>query len=101
LSFLYNRGDGRGDFYLHEPWNPTPIQPFAGNVSRRSNLAGQQISFHVSSQVGPYTIDVYRLGLQEKWMASVEPVPRQNSIPARNIVTSSSHFRRDGNVAVS
>jgi hypothetical protein len=79
--FLYKRIDGRGDFYLHEPWNPTPIQPFAGYVSRRSNDPGQRISFHVSSQVGPYTIDVYRLGLQEKWMASVEPLAPPAAFP--------------------
>ncbi len=69
---LYSRDQGRGDFYLYEPPEPTPIRPLAGYVSSRSVLPGDTIGFHVSSQVGPYSIDIYRLGRQETYVGSVK-----------------------------
>jgi len=59
---LYNAPDGRGDFYLYEPPEPTPIQLYASYVSCRSAMPGDTIGFHVSSQVGPYAIDVLSAG---------------------------------------
>jgi hypothetical protein len=72
---LYAQALGRGDFYLHEPPDPTPIQPFAGYVAGRSNLPGATIDFHVSSQVGRYAIGIHRLGLHDAPMGQVEDLP--------------------------
>ena len=81
--FLYSRADGRGDFYLHEPSRATPIQTFAGYVSPRSNMPGAKIGFHVSSQVGAYAIDIYRLGLYEIPCGSVENLTAPAAYPIR------------------
>jgi hypothetical protein len=72
---LYSQAEGRGDFYLHEPSDPTPIEPLAGYVSDRSVLPGDTVGFHISSQVGPYEIGIYRLGAQQRFMGHVPNLP--------------------------
>ncbi len=82
-DLLFYKGDlGRGDFYLREPPDPTPIDPFAGYVSDRSVLPGESVGFCVSSQLGPFAISIYRLGLNQTPMGAVaglsaapEPLP--------------------------
>jgi len=81
-DFLFYSGNqGRGDFYLYEPPEPTPIEPFAGYVSSRSNLPGDTIGFHVSSQVGAYTIGIYRLGRHETYIGSVQNLAPPSAYP--------------------
>jgi hypothetical protein len=78
---FYTATLGRGDFYLHEPADPTPIDPFAGYVSDRSVLPGESVGFSVSSQVGPFAITIYRLGLDETPMGSAGLVPSPAPLP--------------------
>ncbi len=68
---FYDRGNGYGEFYLHEPLNPTFVEPFAGYVSSGSVCPGDTITFHVSSQVGQYTINIFRQGVSEVLMANI------------------------------
>jgi hypothetical protein len=72
---LYYRAVGCGEIYAHEPPNPTPIEPFAGYVSSGSILPGDTIDFHVSSQVGPYGITLYRQAANEVLVGHVEGLP--------------------------
>ena len=80
---LYDRAAGQGEFYLHEPPDPTPIAPFAGYAVPRSAAPGQTVAFHVSSQVGPYSITVYR---QETDPVEVDRCPscRRRRSPIRS-----------------
>jgi hypothetical protein len=59
---FYDATDGYAEFYLKEPSQTTPLDPLAGYVSPRSAQPGETVSFYVSSQVGLYTIEVYRQG---------------------------------------
>lgn len=68
---FYDRMNGHGEFYLHEPVAPTPLTPLMGYVSPRSLQAGETICFHVSSAVGPYAINIYRQDVDQVFMASV------------------------------
>lgn len=82
---LYRGSQGRGDFYSYEPPDPTPIEPFAGYVSKRSLMPGDTVGFHVSSQVGSYGIDIYRLGLHETYIGTVQNLTPAEAYPiARN-----------------
>ncbi len=72
---FYSQAQGRGDFYLHEPPDPTPREPFAGYVSARSIEPGASTDFHIGSEVGPYTLNVYRLGLHEAHVGQVGNLP--------------------------
>lgn len=72
---LYDRVAGQGEFYLHEPPDPTPIAPFAGYAVPRSAAPGQTVAFHVSSQVGPYSITVYRQETDPVEVGSVSVLP--------------------------
>jgi hypothetical protein len=72
---LYDRTSGYGEIYAHEPPDPTPIEPFAGYVSSGSILPGDTIDFHVSSQVGSYTITLYRQAANEVPVGYVEGLP--------------------------
>jgi hypothetical protein len=75
-DLLFYKGDlARGDFFLHEPPDPTPIDSFAGYVSDRSVLPGESVQFYVSSQVGPFAITIYRLGLDQTPMGEVAGLP--------------------------
>ena len=72
---LYDRADGYGEIDLHEPPDPTPIEQFAGYLSPGSVLPGDTIDFYVSSQVGPYTITIFRQGVNEAMVGHVEGLP--------------------------
>jgi N,N-dimethylformamidase beta subunit-like protein len=72
---LYNRADGYGEIYSHEPPDPTPIAPFDGYVSSGSVLPGDTIDFHISSQVGPYAINLYRQEANEVPVGHVDGLP--------------------------
>jgi hypothetical protein len=69
---FYEQNAGYGEIYLHEPPAPTPIDPFAGYPSPRSAAAGDTIQLYISSQVGPYTITLYRQEEQLVYLAEVE-----------------------------
>ncbi len=88
---LYDKEAGLGEFYFHEPLAP-PIEPLAGYitshtshdgatpVSTGSVLPGEALTFHVSSQCGPYSIAIYQLGAfadgtTERMLATVEELP--------------------------
>lgn len=62
---FYDPGRGDLDFFLKEP-QPASIDKLAGYPSRNSVAPGETISIHVSSDVGPFVIDVYQLGAQEQ-----------------------------------
>ena len=72
---FYDRADGYAEFSLKEPSQTTPMDPLqyplAGYVCPRSALPGETISFYISSQIGAYTIDVYRQGASLIYMLSV------------------------------
>ena len=72
---FYDRGRGAGEFYLHEPPDSTPRQALAGYTSAGSVRAGRALSFFVSSQVGPYTIKIYRQSSAEVFMAEMTNLP--------------------------
>jgi hypothetical protein len=83
---IYDRAAGVGECYFHEPIDP-PSEPLEGYITSRSVhrgeapfssgsvLPGESIAFHVSSQRGPYSITIYRQGLTEQPMATVEGLP--------------------------
>lgn len=62
---FYDRARGDLDFFLKEP-QPASIDKLAGYPSRNSVGPGETISIHVSSSLGPFVIDVYQLGAQER-----------------------------------
>ena len=64
-----------GEIYLHEPPSPTPIDSFAGYVNPRSVQPGDVIGFFVSSQVGPYSITIYRQSQTRIRMTEVSGLP--------------------------
>jgi hypothetical protein len=72
---FYDRARGVGEFYLHEPPVSTPPQALAGYTSAGSVRAGQSLSFFVSSQVGPYTIKIYRQSTDEAFMGEMTGLP--------------------------
>ena len=76
---FYERPNGYGEFYLHEPFNAIEVERLAGYASSESVIQGGEITFHVNSRVGPFTIRIYRQGLVEVLMATltnVEQFPR-------------------------
>jgi N,N-dimethylformamidase beta subunit-like, C-terminal len=72
---FYDQARGAGEFYLHEAPNSTPQQVLAGYTSAGSVRAGQALNFSVSSQVGPYTIKIYRQSTDEIFMGEVTGLP--------------------------
>ena len=76
---FYDRDLGYGEFYLHEPPDSTVVTPLEGYCSARSVRPGETISFFVSSQVGPYTIKVYRQSADDVFMADVLGLPKAPS----------------------
>jgi hypothetical protein len=73
-DLLFYEGSS-GEIYLHEPPNPTPIDPLAGYVNPRSVQPGDEIGFYVSSQVGPYSITIYRQSQTRIFMGEVSGLP--------------------------
>jgi hypothetical protein len=71
-DLLFYSTQGVGEFFSHEPPDPTPILPFDGYVSKGSVLPGETIDFHVSSQVGPFQIVLYRQDVAQTPLAQVE-----------------------------
>ena len=72
---FYERDRGYGEFYLHEPPSPTILEPLAGYASAHTVRPGETLYFYVASQVGPYSIRVYRVGMQETPMVDVPTTP--------------------------
>jgi hypothetical protein len=68
---FYDRDAGRGEFYLHSPFEAFARPPFEGYTSRGSVRPGEPIAFFVSSTVGPFAITIYRLGVQREFMAEL------------------------------
>jgi hypothetical protein len=56
---FYDRANGYGEFYLHEPFEAIVAENLEGYVSPESVVPGETIVFYVNSRVGPYTITVY------------------------------------------
>jgi hypothetical protein len=80
---FYERPSGYGEFYLHEPFNSIEVEPLAGYASLGSVIQGGEISFHVNSRIGPYTIDIYRQDVDEVLMTTITDVrqfPRPHPI---------------------
>jgi hypothetical protein len=73
LAF-YGSASGDLDIYLKEP-PPQPLDALMGYPSCNSARPGETITFHVSSTVGPFTLDVYRLGAVERHMRSLAVAP--------------------------
>ena len=89
---FYDRNAGLGEFYFHEPI-PPPAEPIEGYITSQTSpgnpsaavstgsvLPGASISFHVSSQHGPYSITIYRTGFfadgtTEQMMAVIDGLP--------------------------
>ena len=68
---FYDRAAVRGDFYLHEPFGSVEHAPLAGYTCPGSVRPGESIEFFVSSSVGPYAINIYRLGVQREFVLDV------------------------------
>jgi hypothetical protein len=73
---FYERTDGYGEFYRHDPYGSILVESLEGYTSSESVLQGGTIEFYINSRVGPYTIEVYREDLSEVLMTSV-PVTLQ------------------------
>ena len=88
---LYDRGAGLGEFYFHGPL-PPPAEPLEGYISSQTSSYGAQpvstgsvrpgesINIHVSSQSGPYSVAIYRLGYfadgtTEQQMTTISGLP--------------------------
>ena len=88
---LYDQGPGLGEFYFHGPL-PPPAEPLEGYISSQTTsygaqpvstgsvLPGESINIHVSSQCGPYSMTIYRLGCfadgtTEQEMATISGLP--------------------------
>jgi hypothetical protein len=68
---FYDRDVGRGEFFLHSPFEAYQHAPLAGYTSRGSVRPGEPIQIFVSSAVGPFAIRIYRLGQKRELMAEV------------------------------
>jgi hypothetical protein len=79
LAF-YDGARGDLDFFLKEP-QPASIDKLAGYPSRNSIAPGETISINVSSNVGPFVLDVYQVGLQERHRARLWPVGSPGPFP--------------------
>jgi hypothetical protein len=79
LAF-YRRQDGELDIFLKEP-PPASIDAIAGYPSSSSVAAGETIAFHVSSNVGQFVIDIYRLGAEERFVRRIWAVEAPGPFP--------------------
>lgn len=68
---FYDRGAGRGEFFLHSPFEAYQHAPLAGYTSCGSVRPGEPIEIFVSSALGPFAISIYRLGQKREFMAEV------------------------------
>jgi hypothetical protein len=57
---FYDHARGYGEFYFHAPFQATMARVLEGYVSPASVVPGETVSFYVNSQVGPFTINIYR-----------------------------------------
>jgi hypothetical protein len=73
LAF-YRSADGDLDFFLKEP-PAASLDLLAGYASATSVRPGELISFHISSNAGPFEVSVYRLGASERHMATLAVAP--------------------------
>ena len=71
---FYDRANGYGEFYLHEPFEAITPVDLEGYVSSGSVIPGETINFYVNSRVGPYTITVYRQDCDEVLMTTIENI---------------------------
>jgi hypothetical protein len=87
---FYNASLGLGETYFHEPLlpPPDPLTGYATSTSQHSTrsgstgsvLPGETVSFHVSSQVGPYTISILRADdATETSLATISGLPSSPS----------------------
>jgi len=92
---FYDENAGLGETYFHEPL-PYPVPALEGYitsqtwgtdawVSTGSVIPGETINFHVSSQLGPYSIAIYRSGFfdggsTEQMMTVIDGLPA-NPVP--------------------
>jgi hypothetical protein len=79
---FYDRAQGYGEFWLHEPYGAIIESPLEGYVSPGSVAPGETLSFYVNSRVGPYTVRIFRQAADEEFMtqlggfpASPQPLP--------------------------
>jgi len=82
---FYDRDAGRGEFFLHWPFEAYVRPPLEGYTSRSSVRPGESIQFFVSSTVGPFTIGIYRLGAEREFMADLLSSPNGGSLPIRTL----------------
>src|SRR5207248_3869975 len=68
---FYDRDAGRGEFFLHWPFEAYVRPPLEGYTSRGSVRPGESVQFFVSSTVGPFAIGIYRLGAEREFMADL------------------------------
>jgi len=68
---FYDRDAGRGEFFLHWPFEAYVRPPLEGYTSRGSVRPGESVQFFVSSTVGPFAIGIYRLGGEREFMADL------------------------------
>lgn len=73
---FYDRPQGYGEFWLHEPFESIVVQDLEGYVSSGSVAPGETINFYVNSRVGAYTIRVFRQDVEEVLMIDL-PYIRQ------------------------
>jgi len=67
----YDRDAGRGEFFLHSPFQAYQNPPLAGYTSGGSVCPGESIGIFVSSNAGPFAITIYRLAQNRELMAEV------------------------------
>jgi hypothetical protein len=87
---FYDRDSGLEEFYLYEPLD-TGLSPFAGYSSAGSVRPGEMIDFFVKSQIGAYSIKVFRQSADEVFMVNIPKLPT-----APNPLTISRTAWRDG-----
>ena len=72
---FYDRAAGYGEIALHEPPDSTNMRPIEGYCSAGSVRPGETLEFFISSQVGPYSLSVYRLAAEDVHMTDVAGLP--------------------------
>lgn len=71
---FYDRAQGYGEFYLHEPFNSILVNPLEGYASPGSVYPGGNLRIFVNSRIGPYAIDIFRQDIDQVFMAAVQTI---------------------------
>jgi hypothetical protein len=80
---FYDRANGYGEFYFHDPFESVEGELLEGYASPESVEPGNTVNFYVNSRVGPYTIKIFRQDQSEDGalIATVDTIQQFPQLP--------------------